>query len=89
MNADGTNITIVTNSGANEAHAVWNRDGSRILYNSGQYGFRDECALYDDTFQPYGQIMSMNPDGSDKTMLIDSMWEDSMPLYIENEFLSG
>lgn len=88
MNADGSNLTVVTTSGANEAHAVWNHDGSKILYGSGEYGFRDECALYDDTFQPYGQIMSMNPDGSEKTMLIDSMWEDSMPMYIENKYLA-
>lgn len=88
MNGDGTNLTVVTTSLANEAHAVWNYDGSKILYNSGEYGFREECALYDDTFQPYGQIMSMNPDGSDKTMLIDTMWEDSMPMQIPSEYLS-
>lgn len=88
MDADGSNVRVVTETGANDAHAVWNEDGSKILYNSGMYGFREECALYDDTFQPYGQIMSMNPDGSGKTMLIDSQWEDSMPMYIANEYLS-
>lgn len=88
MNGDGTNLTVVTSSGANEAHAVWNWDGSKILYSSGEYGFREECALYDDTFQPYGQIMSMNPDGSDKKMLIDTMWEDSMPMQIPSQYLS-
>jgi len=46
------------------------------------YGFRDESAIYDNTFQPYGQIMVMNVDGSNKTMLTDSMWEDSMPLFV-------
>lgn len=44
--------------------------------------FRDESPLYDKTFQPYGQIIVMNADGSDKTMLTDSMWEDSMPMYV-------
>ncbi|ORY58390.1 uncharacterized protein BCR38DRAFT_460766 [Pseudomassariella vexata] len=87
MAADGTDVQVLTTSGSNEAHAVWNYDGSRILYSSGEFGFRDECALYDDTFQPYGQIMSMNPDGSDKKMLVDSQWEDSMPIYIPNEYL--
>lgn len=57
------------------------------MYSTAQYGFRDEAAIYDDTFQPYGQIMVMNADGSNKTLLVDSMWEDSMPLYVPNEFL--
>lgn len=87
MDPDGSNVEILTQSSANEAHAVWSWDGTRILYSSGEYGFREECALYDETFQPYGQIISMNPDGSDKKMLVDSMWEDSMPMYIPNELL--
>ncbi|MFG2659158.1 hypothetical protein [Streptomyces sp. NPDC048425] len=84
---DGTHLSVLTNSGANDGHAVWNYDG-RILYNSGIYGFREEAALYDNTFQPYGQIFSMKADGSDKKMLTDSQWEDSMPLYFQQEILS-
>ncbi len=82
---DGTELTILTESDANDAHAVWSADG-RIMYNSGMYGFRDECALYDNTFQPYGQIIIMNADGSNKTMLTDSMWEDSMPQYVPSSY---
>ncbi len=78
---DGSDLRVLTNSGANDGHAVWGLDG-KILYSSGMYGFRDEAALYDNTFQPYGQIFSMNADGSDKKMLTDSQWEDSMPLYL-------
>ncbi|WP_306322156.1 MULTISPECIES: hypothetical protein [unclassified Streptomyces] len=85
---DGTGLKTLTSSGANDGHAVWNHDG-RILYNSGMYGFREEAALYDDTFQPYGQIFSMNADGSDKKLLTDSRWEDSMPLYLTQDILSG
>ncbi|GAA5770804.1 tol-Pal system protein TolB [Streptosporangium roseum] len=85
---DGTGLRVLTGgSGANEGHAVWNPDG-RILYNSGMYGFREEAALYDNTFQPYGQIFIMNADGSGKKMLTDSIWEDSMPIYLPNEVLS-
>jgi hypothetical protein len=51
------------------------------------YGFRDEAALYDNTFQQYGQISIMNADGSEKRMLTDSRWEDSMPLLIPSKFL--
>jgi Tol biopolymer transport system component len=86
ISPDGTNLKVLTSSGANDAHAVWTADG-RIMYSSGMYGFRVEAATYDDTFQPYGQIMIMNADGSDKRMLTDSMWEDSMPLYLPNEVL--
>lgn len=86
INPDGTDLQILTTSGANDAHAVWTADG-RILYSSGQDGFRTECATYDETFQPYGQIYIMNADGSNKTWLTDSMWEDSMPIYLPNAVL--
>ncbi|KAH8649376.1 hypothetical protein BX600DRAFT_554875 [Xylariales sp. PMI_506] len=78
---DGTDFKVLTESNANDAHAVWNSNG-RIMYNSGMYGFRDESPQYDNTFQPYGQIVIMDADGSNKTMLTDSMWEDSMPEYV-------
>ena len=78
---DGSDLRVLTTSGANDGHAVWSYDG-KILYSSGMYGFRDEAALYDNTFQPYGQIFSMNADGSGKRLLTDSQWEDSMPLYL-------
>jgi Tol biopolymer transport system component len=83
---DGTDLRTLTSSGANDGHAVWHPDG-RILYNSGMYGFREEAALYDNTFQPYGQILVMNADGSGKTLLTDSQWEDSMPLYLRRDLL--
>jgi len=83
---DGSDLKILTTSGANDGHAVWTDDG-RILFNTGMYGFRQEAALYDNTFQPYGQIMIMNADGSGKRMLTDSLWEDSMPIYVPNAFL--
>lgn len=51
------------------------------------YGFKDESALFDNTFQPYGQIMVMNYDGTNKTLVTDTIWEDSMPLYMPNEYL--
>ena len=55
--------------------------------NSGIYGFRDEAALYDNTFQQYGQIFIMNADGSEKRALTDSRWDDSMPLLIPAKLL--
>ena len=68
-----------------EAHLArigeWTADG-RIMWSTGMYGFRDEAALYDNTFQQYGQISIMNGDGSGKRLLTDSRWEDAMPLYI-------
>ena len=78
---DGTDLLRVTSHRSGDGHAVWTWDG-RIMWNSGMYGFRDEAALYDNTFQQYGQILIMNADGSGKRMLTDSRWEDSMPLLI-------
>jgi hypothetical protein len=51
------------------------------------YGFKDEAALYDNTFQPYGVIMVMDSDGSNKQVLSESLWEDGMPLYVSKEYL--
>ena len=78
---DGTDLRQLTTNGANDGHAVWTADG-RLVWSSGMYGFRDEAALYDNTFQPYGQIFIMNADGSGKRIITDSLWEDSMPLYL-------
>ncbi|PYH94542.1 TolB, C-terminal domain-containing protein [Aspergillus ellipticus CBS 707.79] len=86
MRPDGSDIRVLTSSGANDAHAVWSHDG-RILWSTGMYGFRSECALYDDTFQPYGQIMAMDADGGNKRLLTDSIWEDSMPLFLPRSVL--
>ncbi|KAJ1559274.1 hypothetical protein HK405_011298 [Cladochytrium tenue] len=83
---DGSDVRVLTSSGANDAHAVWSVD-NRILFSSGMYGFRDEAALYDQTFQPYGQIFVMDKDGSNLRILTDSKWEDSMPIFIPSEYL--
>ncbi|RWA11508.1 hypothetical protein EKO27_g3607 [Xylaria grammica] len=73
---DGSDLQCVATSGANDAHAVWTHDG-RIMYSTGQYGFREE----------YGIIMIMDADGSNKRALTESLWEDSMPLFIPNSAL--
>lgn len=80
--SDGTNLKRLTTYPASDAHAVWSWDGKKILWDSSEYGFKDEAALYDNSFQPYGQVWSMNADGSDKWMLTDSRWEDSMPAFV-------
>ena len=51
------------------------------------YGFRDEAALYYENVQPYGQIFIMDADGSNKRIVTDSLWEDSMPLLIPAKFV--
>nr|WP_241030786.1 hypothetical protein [Paraburkholderia sp. Ac-20347] len=84
IHPDGSDVQRVTPPGSNQAHATWTWDG-RIAYSSGEYGFRDELSLYDDTFQPDGQNWVMNADGSDRHAITDTLWEDSMPLYIPRQ----
>ena len=79
---DGSDLRQLTTSPANDAHAFWTDDSKHLMWSSGIYGFKDEAALYDDNFQPYGAIFIMNADGSDKRQLTDSPWEDSMPVYV-------
>lgn len=83
---DGSDFQQLTETRASDGHGVWMYDG-RIGYSTGLYGFRDEAAIYDFTFQPYGQIMMMDADGSNKRLVSDSLWEDSMPCYVPKEFL--
>lgn len=84
---DGTGLYRCTTHPSSDAHAVWTADG-RIMWSGSQHGFRDEAALYDQTFQQYGQIYIMNADGGEKRILTDSKWEDSMPLYVPNRLLA-
>lgn len=79
---DGTDDKVITSSsGAHDAHGIWTEDG-RILFTSSRYGFRQEATLFDDNFQPDGQNMVMNFDGTNVTLLTDTLWEESMPLYV-------
>ncbi|MCY0386210.1 hypothetical protein OVY01_02895 [Robbsia sp. Bb-Pol-6] len=78
---DGTDVRRLTTDGSNQGHAVWTWDG-RLAYSSGTYGFRDELALYDNSFQPDGQNWVMNADGTDQHAITDTLWEEAMPLYI-------
>ena len=79
---DGTDLQRLTDFPATDAHAVWSWDGKHIMWDSGEYGFKDEAELYDNSFQPYGDIWVMNPDGSGKWAVTDSHWEDSMACYV-------
>lgn len=83
---DGTGLYRCTDHPSSDGHAVWSHDG-RILWSGSMHGFRDEASLYEQTFQQYGQIYIMNADGSDRRMLTDSKWEDSMPLLIPYSML--
>ncbi len=78
---DGTDLRRLTTSPANDAHALWTADSKHLMWSSGIYGFKDEVALYDNTFQPYGTIFIMKADGTNKRQLTDSPWEDSMPVF--------
>jgi Tol biopolymer transport system component len=79
---DGTDLKQLTTLPTNDAHAVWTTDGKQIMWSSGEYGFKEEATLSDNTFQPYGIIFIMNADGTNKRPLTDSPWEDSMPCYV-------
>ena len=82
-NADGTGEhRLLTTFPANDANAVWSQDGKHIMWNSGEYDFKDEGALYDNSFQPYGSIWIMKADGTEKRQLTDSHWEYAMPCFV-------
>jgi Tol biopolymer transport system component len=82
MRPDGTNVRRLTTAPGNDSHSSWSPDGRHILWSSARYGFKDEAPLYDNAFQPFAQIFSMNADGSDQRVLTRSRWEDSMPAIV-------
>jgi Tol biopolymer transport system component len=82
MRPDGTNVKRLTTTPGNDSHQSWSPDGNYILWTSGRYGFKDEAPLYDNAFQPFGQIFIMKVDGSDQRVLTRSRWEDSMPAIV-------
>jgi Tol biopolymer transport system component len=82
MRTDGSNIRQLTTAPGNDSHSSWSPDGQYILWTSARYGFKDEAALYDNAFQPFGQIFMMKADGSNQHVLTRSRWEDSMPAIV-------
>lgn len=87
-NADGTGERKFLQNPIFEYNACFSADGKSVLFTSERNGDDNQIfSVYDNTFQQYGQIFIMNADGSDKRMLTDSRWEDSMPLYIPAKFL--
>jgi Tol biopolymer transport system component len=82
MRPDGTNVKRLTVTPGNDSHQSWSPDGNSILWTSGRYGFKDEAPLYDNAFQPFGQIFIMKADGSEPRVLTRSRWEDSMPAIV-------
>jgi Tol biopolymer transport system component len=82
IKSDGSDLQRVTQFPASDAHAVWSWDGKKIMWSNSVYGFKDEAALYDNSFQPYGQVWIMDPDGSNKEKMTNSRWEDSLPAFV-------
>lgn len=83
---DGTDLKVLTSSGANDGHPAWTHEG-RITWSSGASGWMNEAANYDTAEQPYGKIWIMDADGNNKYQLTDSIWEDALPLYLPREVL--
>ncbi|QKX55910.1 uncharacterized protein TRUGW13939_03009 [Talaromyces rugulosus] len=84
MAVDGSDLKRLTTMACNDAHATWTHDG-KITWASGMFGFQDEAVIYDNNQQPYPMILQMEADGSNMTVLSESRWEDTMPLYIPND----
>ena len=82
MRPDGSNVRQLTTAPGNDSHSSWSPDGQYILWTSGRYGFKDEASLYDNAFQPFGQIFMMKADGTNQHVLTRSRWEDSMPAMV-------
>jgi len=74
---DGTGERRLTNTQANEGHAVWSPDGEWILFLSTRMGFKDEV-VYLDGQQPQGELFIMKYDGTGLRQLTDNQWEDGM-----------
>ncbi|HEX7296477.1 MAG TPA: hypothetical protein VF251_12025, partial [Pyrinomonadaceae bacterium] len=83
---DGTGLERLTHSPGNDAHAAFSPDGEWIAFSTARQGFKDEAVqlLLAATFQPYGEIAVMRPDGSDVRLLTDNSTEEGAPSWVPN-----
>jgi Tol biopolymer transport system component len=88
INPETKELRRITTHDSSDGHAVWSWD-NRIMWSGSEHGFRDEAALYEMTFQQYGQIYVSDRDGSNKRLVTDSKWEDSMPIYVPKNLFPG
>ena len=77
---DGSGLKRLTTTPGNDAHQGWSPDGSRIVFASARYGFKDE-AIYTNAPQPYGDIFVMRADGTEVEQLTDNQWEEGTPAW--------
>ena len=82
IRADGTDLKRLTDSEGDDAHPFWSPDGTRILWGSSRFGFKDEAPLAVATPQPYAELFIMNADGSDQRPLTDNQYEDGTPAWL-------
>jgi len=81
---DGTGLQRLTHSPGNDAHLAFSPDGEWIAFSTARQGFKDEAVglLLSATFQPYGEIAVMRPDGSDLRILTDNSTEEGAPSWV-------
>jgi TolB protein len=74
MNADGTDVTRLTDAPGEDGWPAWSPDGSQIVFSSG----RDDCSISESAgcrstgdIGPWADAWIMNADGSDQQRLTD------------------
>lgn len=80
IHPDGSGLTQLTHTRANDAHATWSPDGKWLVFTSARMGFKDEVLLVNDP-QPSGEIFVMRDDGTDLEQLTDDQWEEGAPCW--------
>jgi Tol biopolymer transport system component len=81
IRTDGGDLKQLTNAAGNDAHCAWSPDRKYILFSSSRFGLRDEAPLYDQSPQPYAELMVMRADGSDQRPVTDDKWEEGTPAW--------
>ena len=72
MNADGTDVTNLTNVEGGDLEPAWSPDGSRIVFRSRRP---------DQTYFGWRDIYVMNADGSGVTNLTDAEGNENSPAW--------
>lgn len=67
MDADGTNVTRLTNDPSSDQYAHWSPDGSKIVFKSSRDGNQE--------------IYVMNADGTNVRRLTNNMASDKQPFW--------
>lgn len=81
-NGTGLRKLVESSSGGRTNHPWFNPDGKKVAFTSDYAGISAEPISNPHHYQPYGEIFTVNLDGSDVRRLTHNSYEDGTPVWV-------